>query len=82
MYKRQQEVPTLEQTEYVQETDPPEPVYKTLQGGCYLRSAPSYEGEIIGEYWTGTTVEFLEDVGGWYKVRVDGKTGYMGARFF
>jgi cytoskeletal protein RodZ len=58
------------------------PVYLTMQGSCYLRAEPSVESEIIGEYWAGTTVEFLEDVGGWYKVRVDGKTGYMGARFF
>ena len=76
------EASTQPQTEYVQETDPPEPVYMNLQGSCYLRSAPSYEGEIIGEYGTGTTVQFLEDVGGWYKVSVDGMTGYMGARFF
>lgn len=60
----------------------PQPVYLTMQGSCYLRAEPSMEGEIIGEYWTGTTVEFLEDVGGWYKVRVDGMIGYMGARFF
>ena len=58
------------------------PVYMTLKGSCYIRSAPSMDAEIIGEYMYGTTVEFLEDVGGWYKVRVDGMVGYMGARFF
>ena len=26
-------------------------------------------------------MEFLEDVGGWYKVQIDGMVGYMGARF-
>lgn len=59
-----------------------EPVYKTLKGSCYIRSGPSMEADIIGEYMYGTTVEFLEDVGGWYKVRIDGMVGYMGARFF
>lgn len=58
------------------------PIYKTLEGSCYIRSGPSMDAEIIGEYMYGTTVEFLEDVGGWYKVRIDGMVGYMGARFF
>lgn len=58
------------------------PVYKTLKGSCYIRSGPSMDAEIIGEYMYGTTVEFLEDVGGWYKVQIDGMIGYMGARFF
>ena len=71
----QTEPPTEPQTE-------PQPVYLTMQGSCYLRAEPSTESEILGTYWVGTTVEFLEDVGGWYKVRVDGMTGYMGARFF
>ena len=58
------------------------PIYKTLKGSCYIRSGPSMDAEIIGEYMYGTTVEVLEDVGGWYKVRIDGMVGYMGARFF
>ena len=58
------------------------PICKTLKGSCYIRSGPSMDAEIIGEYMYGTTVEFLEDVGGWYKVRIDGMVGYMGARFF
>ncbi len=69
------ETETAAQTEY-------EPVYLTMQGACYIRSAPSYDGEILGTYEAGTVVEFLEDVGGWYHVRVDGIDGYMGARFF
>lgn len=52
------------------------PIYKTLKGSCYIRSGPSMDAEIIGEYMYGTTVEFLEDVGGWYKVRIDGMVGY------
>lgn len=72
---------TEPQTEAVTETEYT-PVYKTLKGSCYIRSGPSMEAEIIGEYMYGTTVEFLEDVGGWYKVQIDGMVGYMGARFF
>ena len=64
------------------ETDPPEPVYLTMTGTCYFRSYADYGDNIIGEYPAGTVVEFLEDVGGWYKVQVDGMVGYMGARFF
>lgn len=64
------------------ETDPPESVYMTLTGSCYLRSGPGYEYEIIGEYMYGTTVQVLDDSTGWYKVQVDGMTGYMGGRFF
>lgn len=69
------------QPETVQ-TEPPEPVYLTLNGACYMRSYPDYGDNIIGEYSAGTTVEFLADVGGWYEVSVDGRVGYMGARFF
>lgn len=64
------------------ETEPPAPVYKTMTGTCYLRAEPSREAAILGEYWAGTTVEFLGEVSGWYKVQVDGMVGYMGPRFF
>lgn len=64
------------------QTEPPEPVYLTMTGACYIRSYADYGDNIIGEYPAGTVVEFLEDVGGWYKVQVDGMVGYMGARFF
>ena len=53
-----------------------------MKGACYIRSYPDYGDNIIGEYPAGTVVEFLEDVGGWYKVQIDGMVGYMGARFF
>lgn len=79
----QTQPPTEKQTETEPPTEPEYvPVYKTLQGACYIRSGPGYEYEIIGEYSAGTVVEFLEDAGGWYKVQIDGMVGYMGARFF
>ena len=64
------------------QTEPPEPVYLSINSACYMRSAPDYGDNIIGQYEAGTTVQFLEDVGGWYRVQVNGVTGYMGARFF
>lgn len=71
------QVPTEPATEA-----PYHPVYLTMKGACYIRSYPDYGDNIIGEYPAGTVVEFLEDVGGWYKVQIDGMVGYMGARFF
>ena len=68
-------------TETVRETEP-EPVYLTMKSTCYLRADSSMESDILGEYYGGTTVLLLEDLGGWYKVKVDGLIGYMGARFF
>ena len=64
------------------QTEPSEPVYLSINSACYMRSAPDYGDNIIGQYEAGTTVQFLEDVGGWYRVQVNGVTGYMGARFF
>ena len=69
------------QPETVQ-TEPPAPVYKTLNSACYMRSYPDYGDNIIGQYEAGTTVEFLGVVEGWYKVSVGGQTGYMGPKFF
>ena len=63
-------------------TDVYTPVYMTMTGTCYLRSEADYGDNIIGEYYAGTTVEFLGDAGGWIHVRVDGQDGYMGSRFF
>lgn len=79
---RQTETPQTDppQTE-PPETDPPEPVYMTLNGACNFRSYPDYGDNIITYYSEGTVVEFLEDVGGWYKVQIDGMVGYMGAKF-
>ena len=64
------------------EPEAPTPIYKTLKASCYLRAETSKESQILGTYYTGATVQFLEDVGGWYRVQVDGMTGYMGAQFF
>lgn len=64
------------------QTDASQPVYMTINSACYMRSYPDYGDNIIGQFEAGTTVEFLGDEGGWYKVSVNGQVGYMGARFF
>ena len=64
------------------QTDAAQPVYMTINSACYMRSYPDYGDNIIGQFEAGTTVEFLGDEGGWYKVSVNGQVGYMGARFF
>ena len=47
----------------------------------FLRSRPSTSSEALGYYRNGKTVTLLEKLDGWYKVRVDGKVGYMMARY-
>ncbi len=59
-----------------------EAVYMVLQVTCNFRAGPSMDAEIYGTREAGTTVQFLEDVGGWYHVIIDGVEGYMGSQFF
>ena len=59
-----------------------EAVYMVLQVTCNFRAGPSMDAEIHGTREAGTTVQFLEDVGGWYHVIIDGVEGYMGSQFF
>jgi len=47
----------------------------------FLRSKASVESEALGYYRNGKSVTLLEKLDGWYKVSVDGKTGYMMAKF-
>lgn len=79
------------QSEAVTETEAPaetetesqsEEVYLVLKVGCNFRAAPSMDAEIYETKEAGITVRFLEDVGGWYKVEIDGVVGYMGSQFF
>ncbi|MCD8021634.1 MAG: hypothetical protein LUF30_01140 [Lachnospiraceae bacterium] len=61
-------------------------IYTTLLQSCNFRSEASYTDDdgndtTICSYEAGTTVEYLETVGGWVKVRIDGVVGYIGARF-
>ena len=47
----------------------------------FLRSEPSVSSKSLGYYRNGKTVTLLEKLDGWYKVKVDGKTGYMMAKY-
>ena len=47
----------------------------------FLRREPSVSSEALGYYRNGKQVKLLEQLDGWYKVSVDGKTGYMMAKF-
>jgi cell wall-associated NlpC family hydrolase len=42
-----------------------------------MRSAPSTSGDILGTYQSGTSVSVIGINNGWYKVKYDGKTGYI-----
>ena len=47
----------------------------------FLRSEPSVASSSLGYYRNGKSVKLLEKLDGWYKVSVDGKTGYMMAKY-
>ena len=47
----------------------------------FLRSEPSVDSEALSYYRNGKTVTLLEKLDGWYKVKVDGQTGYMMAKY-
>ena len=47
----------------------------------FLRREASANSESLGYYRNGKTVTLLARQGDWYKVSVDGKTGYMMAKY-
>ena len=50
-------------------------------GALNLRETASLEAKVLGQYPTGTLVEIVESGSEWHKVEVDGKTGYMMAKY-
>ena len=49
-----------------------------VDGWLRLRDGASFNADTITSYYTGTQVEILGSVSGWYKVKTpDGRTGYM-----
>ena len=46
-----------------------------------LRETASTDARVLGNYRTGTQVTILGESGNFYKVKVDGKTGYMMKKF-
>ena len=55
-------------------------VYNTSQG-LVLRGSASKTGDPIQTVYNDTEVEILEKEGDWYKVKVDGKEGYLFAEY-
>jgi len=47
----------------------------------FLRSEPSTASSSLGYYRNGKNVTLLAKLDGWYKVKVDGQTGYMMAKY-
>lgn len=47
----------------------------------FLRSEPSVSSQSLGYYRNGKRISLLKKLDGWYQVSVDGKTGYMMAKF-
>ncbi|MGI6182301.1 MAG: SH3 domain-containing protein [Agathobaculum sp.] len=47
----------------------------------FLRESASTSSKVLGQYRNGKKVKILSSANGWYKVEVDGKTGYMMARY-
>jgi cell wall-associated NlpC family hydrolase len=51
--------------------------YAKVTGSANLRQAPSVEAEVIGSMMGADQVEILESTDGWYKVIVNGQSGYV-----
>lgn len=53
-----------------------------VQGGALnLRETASLTAKVLGQYPTGTLVEIVESGDEWHKVEVNGKSGYMMAKY-
>ena len=50
-------------------------------GALNLRQEPSIASKVLGQFPTGTMVEIIESGDEWHKVEVEGKTGFMMAKF-
>lgn len=50
-------------------------------GALNLRETPSLSAKVLGQFPTGTLVEIVESGEEWHKVEVNGKSGYMMAKF-
>lgn len=50
-------------------------------GSLNLRETASMEAKVLGQYPTGTLVEIVEEGDTWHKVSVNGKDGYMMAKY-
>ena len=70
-------------SKYLSDTSSDSTLYvRTNTGrGLNLRDLPSLEGNIITSFKPGTAVTVLLRGNGWYKVSVQGMTGYMASQY-
>lgn len=57
------------------------PATVTAQGGLRLRNGASTSAAAIVTLASGTKVEVLEALDGWYRVEANGKTGYVSSQY-
>lgn len=50
-------------------------------GALNLRETASLDAKVLGQYPTGTLVEIIKAGSEWHRVSVNGKTGYMLAKY-
>ena len=50
-------------------------------GALNLRQTPSLSAKVLGQFPTGTLVEIIQPGADWHQVEVNGKTGYMMAKY-
>ncbi len=57
------------------------PATVTAQGGLRLRTAASTSSQSVATLASGTQVEVLEALDGWYRIEANGKTGYVSSQY-
>ena len=57
------------------------PATVTAQGGLRLRTAASTSSQSVATLASGTQVEVLEALEGWYRIEANGKTGYVSSQY-
>ena len=57
------------------------PATVTAQGGLRLRSDANTASQALATLASGTQVEVLEALDGWYRIEANGKTGYVSSQY-
>lgn len=57
------------------------PATVTAQGGLRLRSDANTSSQAIATLASGTQVDVLEALDGWYRIEANGKTGYVSSQY-
>lgn len=54
---------------------------KIKDGYLNVRDKPSIKGKIIGKLNNGDIIKIIDEKDNWYKIKIDGKNGYVSAEF-